>query len=86
MYLTIFPTILVSSDFLLTTPMGTFEIGESRTCTNVTILPDTSVEDTETFTVTLTGSTSVVVSDTANTTTVFIEDDDGELVYNHECI
>ena len=89
MYLAIFPAILVSGiDFLLATSLrtGRFESGESRTCTNVTILPDDRVEDTENFTVTLTGSNSVVVSNSASNAIVFIDDDDGELVYNHECI
>ena len=41
------------------------------------------VESTENFTVTLTGNSEVVVSNPASTATVFIDDDDGELVYNH---
>ena len=64
--------------------MGMFQPGETRTCTNVTILVDNVVEGTENFTVTLTGNSYVVVSNTASTATVFIDDDDvSELVYNH---
>ena len=63
--------------------MRMFQPGETRTCTNVTILVDNMVEGTENFTVTLTGNSEVVVSNPASTATVFIDDDDGELVYNH---
>ena len=78
-------TILGSgSDFFLMIAMGVFQPGETRTCTNVTILVDNVVEGTENFTVTLTGNSYVVVSNTASTATVFIDDDDvSELVYNH---
>ena len=83
----IVPAILVSgSDFTALMTTGRFESGENRTCTNVVILPDSRVEDTENFSVTLTGSSSVVVSNTAGTAIVFIDDDDGELVYNHKCM
>ena len=71
------------SDFVLTMAMGTFQAGENRTCTSITILADDTVESTENFTVTLTGLSDVVVSNTSSTTAVFIDDDDGELVYNH---
>lgn len=72
-------TILGSgSDFFLMIAMGMFQPGETRTCTNVTNV------GTENFTVTLTGNSDVVVSYTASTATVFIDDDDvSELVYNH---
>ena len=63
--------------------MGTFQVGENRTCTSITILADNIVEGMENFTVTLPETPDVLVNSTANTTTVFIDDDDGELVYNH---
>lgn len=64
--------------------MGTFQVGENRTCTSITILADNIVEGMENFTVTLPETqTDVLVSSNASTTTVFIDDDDGELLYNH---
>ena len=49
-----------------------------RSCTNITILSDNRVEGTESFSVTLAGSSEVEVSNTAGTATVLILDDDGE--------
>lgn len=72
------------SDFVLAMNMGTFQVGENRTCTSITILADNIVEDMENFTVTLPDTQSdVLVRGNASTTTVFIDDDDGELLYNH---
>ena len=59
-------------------PSSTFQVGETRACTNIAILMDTIVEVTETFTVTLTGNADVVVNNTARMATVSIEDDDGK--------
>ena len=61
---------------------STFQAGETRACRNITIQEDIIVEATETFTVTLTGAGVVVVSNTARTATVSIEDNDGKLVHN----
>ena len=58
--------------------MGSFQSGDVRSCTNITILSDNRVEGTESFTVTLTGSSEVEVNSTAGTATVLILDDDGE--------
>jgi len=58
--------------------MGSFQSGDTRSCTSITILGDNRVEGTETFTVTLTGSSEVEISSTAGTATVEIIDNDGE--------
>ena len=58
--------------------VGSFQSGDTQSCTSITILGDNRVEGTETFTVTLTGSGEVEVSNTTGTTTVEIIDDDGE--------
>ena len=64
-------------DYNLLTQTSIFQLGETRACTNIAIQPDTIVEGTETFTVTLTGNADVVVNNTAGTSTVFIADNDG---------
>ena len=69
---------LDASDFNLARPLASFQSGDVRSCVNITILSDNRVEGTENFTVTLTGSTEVEVSNTAGTATVEIIDDDGE--------
>jgi len=69
---------LDASDFTLTQAMGSFQSGDTRSCTSIAILPDNRVEGTETFTVTLTGNIEVEISSTASTATVQIIDDDGE--------
>ena len=71
---------LDASDFTLTQATGTFQSGDTRSCTSITILPDNRVEGTETFTVTLTGNSEVEISSTAGTATVEIIDDDGEFI------
>ena len=58
--------------------MGSFQSGDMRSCTNITILGDNRIEGTESFTVTLIGNTEVDISSTAGTATVEIIDDDGE--------
>ena len=65
-------------DYTLLTPTSTFQVGETRACRSISIQEDTIVEGTETFTVTLTGNAVVVVSNTARTATVSIEDNDGK--------
>ena len=69
---------LDASDFTLTETMGSFQSGDTRSCVNITILGDNRVEGTENFTVTLTGSGEVEVSNITGTATVEIIDDDGE--------
>ena len=69
---------LDSSDYTLTQAMGSFQSGDMRSCTNITILGDNRIEGTESFTVTLIGNTEVDISSTAGTATVEIIDDDGE--------
>ena len=66
------------SDYTLDQVMGSFQSGDTRSCTSITILPDNRVEGTETFTVTLTGNSEVDISSTAGIATVQIIDDDGE--------
>ena len=58
--------------------MGSFQSGDTRSCTSITILADNRVEGTETFTVTLIGTNEVEINSTAGTATVEIIDDDGE--------
>ena len=58
--------------------MGSFQSGDTRSCTSITILEDNRIEGTETFTVTLTGNSEVEISSTAGTVTVEIIDNDGE--------
>ena len=69
-------------DYILLLQISTFQVGETRACTTISILMDTIVEVTETFTVTLTGNADVVVSNTARTATVSIEDNDGKFECN----
>lgn len=54
-----------------------FQTGQTRVCRIITILPDTIVEGTESFNAILTGTSDVVVNNTAGTATVFIADNDG---------
>jgi len=69
---------LDSSDYTLVQTVGSFQSGDMRSCTNITILADNRVEGTETFTVNLIGNSEVEVSSTAGIATVEIIDDDGE--------
>ena len=69
-------------DYTLLTQTITFQVGETRACTDITIQEDTIVEVTETFTVTLTGNADVAVNDTAGTATVFIRDTNGKFEHN----
>ena len=69
---------LDGSDFALTQATGTFQSGDTRSCTRITILADNRVEGTEAFTVTLIGNREVEISSTTGTATVEIIDDDGE--------
>jgi len=69
---------LDASDFTLTQATGSFQSGDTRSCTSITILADNRVEGTEAFTVTLIGNREVEISSTTGTTTVEIIDDDGE--------
>ena len=63
--------------------MGSFQNGDTQSCTSITILGDNRIEGTETFTVTLTGNSEVEISSTAGTAAVEIIDDDGEFrLYN----
>ena len=72
-------------DYTLLMQTGTFQLGETRACTNIAIQEDTIVEVTETFTVTLTENANVAVNNTAGTATVSIEDNDGKFEHN-SCI
>ena len=65
-------------DYTLPMPMSTFQMGETRVCRNITIQEDTIAEVTETFTVTLTGNSEVVVSSDASNATVSITDNTGK--------
>ena len=79
---------LGSADYTLVTQISTFQMGETRACRSITIQEDTIAEVTETFTVTLTGNSEVVVNNTARMATVSIEDNDGKFennIYN-SCI
>ena len=69
-------------DYTLLTQTITFQLGETRACTNIAIQPDTIVEVTENFMVTLTGNADVVVNNTARTATVFIRDSTGKFEHN----
>jgi len=69
---------LDASDYTLVQAMGSFQSGDTQSCTNITILGDNRIEGTETFTVTLTGNSEVEISSTAGTATVEIIDGDGE--------
>ena len=69
---------LDASDYTLEQPIGSFQRGDIRSCTSITILGDNRIEGTENFTVTLTGSGEVEVSNITGTATVEIIDDDGE--------
>ena len=73
-----FSAFVGATDYTLVRPTGSFQSGDTRSCTNITILPDNRVEGTESFTVTLTGNSAVEVGNTAGTATVVILDDDGE--------
>ena len=70
-------------DYTLLMPTGTFQLGETRACTNINIPMDTIVEVTETFTVTLTGTGNVAVNNTAGTATVSIRDTNGKFEHIH---
>ena len=71
-------------DYTLPMQTGTFQTGETRVCRSITIQEDTIAEVTETFTVTLTGNSEVVVSSDASNATVSIVDNDGKFnsLYN----
>ena len=69
-------------DYTLLMQTITFQVGETRACTNIAIQEDTIVEVTETFTVTLTGNADVAVNNTAGTATVFIRDTNGKFEHN----
>ena len=68
------------SDYSLTMTMGSFQSGETRACTTITIIPDTRVEGPEYFTINLAGSSEAIVSNTAGNATVVIADDNGMLI------
>ena len=72
-------------DYTLLTQTSSFQVGETRVCRNITIQEDTTVEVTETFTVTLTGNVNVALNNTAGTATVFIRDTNGKFEHN-SCI
>ena len=59
--------------------MGSFQPGETRACTTITIIADTRVEGSEYFTVILTGSSEAIISNTAGNATVIIDDANGTL-------
>ena len=65
-------------DYTLPMPMSNFQMGETRVCRSITIQEDTIAEVTETFTVTLTGNSEVVVSSDASNATVSITDNTGK--------
>lgn len=75
---------LGSADYTLPMPISTFQMGETRVCRSITIQEDAIAEVTETFTVTLTGNSEVVVSSDASNATVSIVDNDGKFnsLYN----
>ena len=68
------------SDYSLTMTMGSFQSGEAKACTTITIIPDTRVEGAEYFSVNLAGSSEAIVSNTAGDATVVIADDNGMLI------
>ena len=68
------------SDYSLTMTMGSFQSGETKACTTITIIPDTRVEGAEYFSVNLAGSSEAIVSNTAGDATVVIADDNGMLI------
>ena len=77
---------LDASDYTLEQPIGSFQRGDIRSCTSITILGDNRIEGTENFTVTLTGNSEVEISSTAGTVTVEINDDDGKFtLYTTMC-
>ena len=77
---------LDDSDYTLVQSMGSFQSGDTRSCTSITILGDNRVEGTENFTVTLTGNSEVKISSAAGTVTVEINDDDGKFtLYTTMC-
>ena len=69
-------------DYNLLMQTSSFQMGQTRVCTNIAIQEDTIVEVTETFTVTLTGNANVAVNNTAGTATVFIRDTNGKFEDN----
>ena len=76
-------------DYNLLTQTSTFQAGETRACTTISILNDIIAEGTESFTVTLIGNSVVVINNTASTATVVIIDDDGRptnIMFRQPCV
>ena len=78
---------VAGSDFILPTPMTfTLQPGQARSCLNVTIQDDTSVEDAEVFIVRFPSPSSlptVVEVGQRPSTQVVITDDDGKRFHMH---